>query len=189
MTQKQRLLSNVLLLAILTPFNTFCMRKEADYGRSALHKAAWNGELQQAMQLLHKDPDPDKMDGDKNTPLHLAINGGHTAMVNLLLHHNANPRAKNVERNTPLHSAARWNEYHIAELLLKRGANPRVENHSRKIPSEIASNFGYEKVARLLYNEAQRINQPILPHHSREAAAIRMMLERTAREKAIATQS
>jgi len=189
MTQKQLLLSNAFLLAALAPLNTFCMRGKADYVRSPLHKAAWIGNTQEATQILKEDPDPDKRDGDKNTPLHLAVNAGHNYMAQFLLEYGANKNAQNAELNTPLHSTARWDRTDIVALLLEAGADPRTKNKMGELPTDIAKEFGHEEVARLLDTATEHINGHVLPFLSREAAALRMMIGHTAREKAIATQS
>ncbi len=186
MTQKQLLLSNVLLLTALISFNTFCVGEEGDYGRSALHKATWTNDLQQARQILSRDEDPDKMDAGKNTPPHLAINGGHWDMVKLLLHSGADPDAPNIDGNTPLHSAARWNRYKIAKELLHAGANIQVKNVAGERPLDTAESVQSEEVEGLLVG-AQHIAHPVFT--SQSGRAIMMMIERAAMEEAVATQS
>ena len=116
-------------------------------------------------------------------------------IAELLLEYGANKDAQNADGNTPLHSAARWNRDSIATLLLEADADYKRQNRLNERPLDVAKEFGHEEVVTLLDDEAEQIDEPmegstmIFPHHSEEATAIRMMLERAAREEAIATQS
>jgi ankyrin repeat protein len=182
MTQKRLLLSNALFLTMLIPFDLFCMRVKADYGRSPLHIAAWENDLQQATLILKQDHDPDKIDGDKNSPLHLAINRGFLRMATLLLEHGADKNAQNADGNTPLHSAANFNRSELAIFLLQRGADYNKQNNLNQRPLDVAKKFKRTEVAKILEKAQTTIkSMPDNPNPN--------MLEQSHRKEALASQS
>jgi len=109
-------------LAWLT-FACFCWQGLAIADdRSALHWAAYHGDVQAATALLNAGANPSAVTETGMTPLALASEAGNADMVRLLLKHRADPNQTLPNGETPLMMAARTGSVPVMELLLKRGA-------------------------------------------------------------------
>jgi len=82
------------------------------YGRTALHRAAGDGDLEAAENLIiQQGADVNAKINlgwgpqNLNTPLHQAAISGHKDVVGLLLNHSAEVNAKNGDGLTALHKA------------------------------------------------------------------------------------
>ncbi len=96
-----------------------------DNGRTGLHIAALNGNMQIAAILIKAQVHLDVRDPLGNTPLHLAVERNHPEMAKLLLDVGAPPDAENRNGMTPLMLAASKGNVEIVQALLAKGANPR----------------------------------------------------------------
>lgn len=63
--------------------------------------------------------DPNKPNGQGNTPLHRAAERGHTETVQVLLSSSADPNVSNTDGETPLHRAVSYGCSEVVALLLK----------------------------------------------------------------------
>ncbi|KAI0181782.1 hypothetical protein GGR52DRAFT_55354 [Hypoxylon sp. FL1284] len=59
------------------------------FGGTALHGAAWRGHEAAARLLLEAGADPDRLDGERTSPLRLAVYTGNAALVRLLFRYSA----------------------------------------------------------------------------------------------------
>jgi ankyrin repeat protein len=76
-------------------------------GGTALHVAAWHGQLEVIRLLLSSNAKVNKPAAKTaSTPLHWAVQNGQVAAARLLREHGANIRAKNAQNVTPLDQAA-----------------------------------------------------------------------------------
>ncbi len=84
---------------------------DADNGKSALHYAAENGQLETVRLLIQKGMNPN-ITNSKNlsTPLHNAAFYGHSNIIEALLEAKADPYALNANKITPLHAGKRSRE-------------------------------------------------------------------------------
>jgi uncharacterized protein len=101
------------------------VRSEAPDGFTALHLAAFFGQLEAAAVLLGHGAAPDAVAANANSvqPLHSAASGGHAAIVALLLERGADPNARQQGGYVPLHSAAARGDDVSVRLLLEHGAD------------------------------------------------------------------
>ncbi|XP_068716989.1 ankyrin-1-like [Montipora capricornis] len=106
------------------------MDTTADYNvvsRSALHRAAVNGQYEEVKRHLKNGANVDERDQFLLTPLHLACWYGHESVVKLLLDHNADVNALDRFQFTPLQKAEHCNHQSIIQLLLDHDAKPSFQ--------------------------------------------------------------
>ena len=92
-------------------------------GTTALHWAAYQGDLASARLLLRAGATPDKENRYGVTPLALAAGRGNAPIVGALLDAGANANSKLPEGETVLMAAARTGSVSVLKLLLAHGAN------------------------------------------------------------------
>jgi ankyrin repeat protein len=92
-------------------------------GTTALHWAAYYGELELARRLVRAEADPDTRNEYGSSPLGEAATKGDLDMIALLLDAGADAESSNPEGQTALMSVARTGNVEAAELLLKQGAD------------------------------------------------------------------
>ncbi len=123
---------------------------ESPDGFTALHLAAFFGQLEAAAVLLESGAAPDVPAGNASRvrPLHSAAAGGHAAIVGLLLERGADPDARQHGGYVPLHSAAGRGDEVSVRLLLEHGADRTVRTDDGRRPIDVAAGDG--RVAELL---------------------------------------
>ena len=126
------------------------VRAEAPDGFTALHLAAFFGQLEAAAVLLEHGAAPDAVAGNGSLlrPLHSAAAGGHAAIVGLLLERGADPNARQQGGYVPLHSAAGRGDEASVRLLLERGADRDLRADDGRRPRDLAA--AESRVAELL---------------------------------------
>jgi uncharacterized protein len=92
-------------------------------GRTGLHYAAMNGNMQIAAILIRAGAKLDVRDPLGDTPLHWAVERDHADLARLLLDAGAPVDADNKDGLTPLMFAARDGHLELVRLLLERGAD------------------------------------------------------------------
>jgi ankyrin repeat protein len=126
------------------------VRAEAADGFTALHLAAFFGQLEATAVLLEHGASPDVVAGNGSLlrPLHSAATGGHAAIVGLLLERGADPNARQQGGYVPLHSAAGRGDEVSVRLLLEHGADRNARADDGRRPCDLATGDG--RVAELL---------------------------------------
>ena len=104
---------------------------EAD-GTTALHWAAYHGDLEIANLLIGAGARVDRTNDLSMTPLALASENGHAAVVERLLAKGANPNLASETGVTPLMRAARIGNVAIVRALLPRKANVNAAETERQ---------------------------------------------------------
>jgi ankyrin repeat protein len=110
-------------------------------GFSALHLAAWFGQVGAAEVLLAKGADVEAVadNGTDLRPLHSAAAGGHTVIVHLLLDRGADIEAAQGGGVRAIHSAAHRDDVDMVRLLVERGADPSAATDDGRTPADLAS--------------------------------------------------
>ncbi len=117
------------------------VRAEAADGFTALHLAAFFGQLEVAAVLLEHGAAVDAQAGNAThvQPLHSAAAGGHAAIAALLLERGADPNARQQGGFVPLHAAAARGDDVTARLLLEHGADRDVRADDGRRPIDLAA--------------------------------------------------
>lgn len=117
------------------------IRAEAADGFTALHLAAFFGQLEVAAVLLEHGAPVDAEAGNPSRvqPLHSAAAGGHAAIAALLLERGADPDARQHGGFVPLHSAAARGDAVTARLLLDHGADRDARTDDGRRPIDFAA--------------------------------------------------
>lgn len=89
-------------------------------------------------QLLQTGVNPNTVDSQHRSALHVAVSRSYIDVVRLLLEYNADPNKQDVIGNTPLHLAACTSNLEMITLLLNCGANiSSLDLHGRN-PLQLA---------------------------------------------------
>jgi uncharacterized protein len=118
-------------------------------GRTPLHYAALEDDVERVVALLAEGADADAADRQGFTPLHLACQQGAAAAARALLDVGASVDSVNAFGKTPLlvavfNSRGRGD---LIELLRERGADPLIANHAGQTPAGLARLIGNYDVA------------------------------------------
>jgi ankyrin repeat protein len=127
-------------------------------GYTALHFAAYFGQLEVARLLLGRGADPNAvaLNESRVTPLHSAVAAQHRDTASLLMALGASPNAVQHGGWTPLHSAARNGDEAIADMLLLRGADATRMSDDGKTPIDLAVENGHAALAGILRAQAAK---------------------------------
>ncbi len=98
--------------------------KNLEHGETALMQAVWLADDQIAQLLLEKDANPNEIDKNGATALHVARSFHGCAAM--LLAHGANPKIQNRNGRTPLHNRVSAAE---CKMLLEHGSDVNVQAH------------------------------------------------------------
>ena len=141
---------------------------------TALHRAAWNGDMPTVIAELEKGVDPNIQDDWQRTPLHLACYKGristtpvnervrgksdpgmhYTAeMVEYMIDKGADVNVVDRDGSTPLMEAIPNGHTEIVALLLKHGAKRDVKNRHGDTPLGYAEHRKHKDIQRLLKDE------------------------------------
>jgi uncharacterized protein len=110
---------------------------------TALHAAAWAGDLGEVKRLIEAGIDPNVLDSIGEAPLHGAAGWGRTEVVRYLLavgaRHDLHERTLGLQ---PLHWAASHGDVDTLRILIESGANPAAADFHGRIPIDLAHRHG-----------------------------------------------
>jgi uncharacterized protein len=120
-------------------------------GRTALHYAALNGDLEQTRQLL-ATRDASERDDDGFTPLHFAAQQSQAHLIGVLVEAGADVDAQDRWGDTPLWRAVFSSRGEGATILalLAVGANPDLPNTSGVSPRSLSNTIANYPVMQFL---------------------------------------
>jgi ankyrin repeat protein len=149
---------NVVVVRALLSSDRASVDDRGPDGYTALHLAAYFGQLEVARLLLGRGADPNAvaLNESRVTPLHSAVAAQHRDTASLLMALGASPNAVQHGGWTPLHSAARNGDEAIADMLLLRGADPTRMSDDGKTPIDLAVENGYAALAGILRSQAAK---------------------------------
>jgi uncharacterized protein len=115
-----------------------------EFGRSAIHYAAANGDTAEVSRLLAGGADPGESDNVGFTPLHFAAQEQHPAVIGLLLDAGADVQATDRWGNTPLWRAVftAHGDISTSATLVAAGADPDTVNSTGVSPRQLAERMG-----------------------------------------------
>jgi len=118
-------------------------------GRSALHYAAQQDNLEGIAGLLREGADPNLQDRSGWTPLHFAAQANSAPCIEALLHGGANPALSDSDGNTALFRAvfASRGSGDVIHLLRAAGADPNALNSHGISPLTLARTISNYDVA------------------------------------------
>lgn len=128
----------------------------SDDGRTALHYAAINGNLQIAAIVLKAGAWLNVKDKQGNAPLHYAAEFDRTEFVELVGDLGATIDIEDKQGATPLMMAAKRGNVAVARVLLKKGANPRKTDFTGHDAVSWASESRKPAVLQLLQQAAAK---------------------------------
>ncbi|MEJ7582821.1 MAG: ankyrin repeat domain-containing protein [Acidimicrobiales bacterium] len=110
-------------------------------GFTALHVAAYYGEVKASELLLNRGADAEVVSQNelKVRPLNSAAAGGHHVVVHLLLDRGVDVDAAMAGGFTPLHATANNRDAATARLLIERGADPHAITDDGRSVVDVAS--------------------------------------------------
>ena len=112
----------------------------AKNGGSALHLAAFAGQLNTAQWLVERGVPVTGVDGGGGTPLHAACFAGNLAVCGWLASSGADIEAADGRGARPLHVACLAGREPVVDLLLRRGALKMCKTRDGATPAALAAN-------------------------------------------------
>ena len=108
-------------------------------GLTALHRAAFHGDVSMVCLILKYGGEVDARDGKfGRTPLAFAAWNGHLDTVKLLAEKGANINAADSQNSTPLHLALERHQQIVARFLIDKEARLDVVNDAQKTQAQLA---------------------------------------------------
>ncbi|XP_043219510.1 transient receptor potential channel pyrexia-like [Amphibalanus amphitrite] len=129
-------------------------------GRSALHLAAFSGNLETVHCLVKHGANVNAWDAAQSTtPLICAAAVSSPEIVSFLIASGADVNAGlDPSDETALHYAVRANSYACAELLLKAGAKTSGAGARSETPLHVAADYGFDKCLGLLLQHGAKVD-------------------------------
>ncbi|XP_069484049.1 ankyrin repeat domain-containing protein 26 isoform X2 [Ambystoma mexicanum] len=99
--------------------------RDRDLGK--MHRAAYTGDLAKLRQLCKKS-DPNQLDKEQRTPLHLACANGHPELVTYLVENQSKVNLCDNDSRSPLMKAVQCQQERCATILLEHNADTNLED-------------------------------------------------------------
>lgn len=113
------------------------------HAESAVHYAAWSGDLAEVKQLIEAGTDSNLLDSTGETALFGAVAAARIEVVAYLLSVGArHDLHESTTGLTPLHWAASHGGIETIRLLIEAGADPDAEDHHGRLPVDLAHRHG-----------------------------------------------
>ena len=119
-------------------------------GWTALHHAAYNGDIDSATTLLAKNASVSAYSNLGKTALHFAAMRNHTEVIRLLIKNKAVLEAKDVQECTPLHLACKKGCNEAVSMLLAYESNIYALDERKWTPLHYSAYNGYPRVCKKL---------------------------------------
>jgi ankyrin repeat protein len=119
-------------------------------GWTALHHAAYNGDIDSATILLDSGAKVDEYSNAQRTALHFAAAKNFVNIIELLISRSADIEAADINHATPLHFACKKGSLESVRLLLNKKANLYALDHRDWSPLHYAAYNGHPKVVKKL---------------------------------------
>ena len=145
---------------IVEPLRTGNLEIRYDYGSTALHLAAEQGQEGMVRYLLEAGADVDARDEPGDSALHVAVRNGYRTIATLLLDAGSDVNGRDFNGNAPLHeSLTAPDGFSIASLLLDRGADPNIKNGAGSTPLHLTVMLGSDvRLPRLLLDRGALVD-------------------------------
>ncbi len=117
----------ILLLVCMPSFDVDTVDRD---GRTALHRAAEQGDLDETKSLLERGASVDARDHCRWTPMMRAAQKGHLTVVELLLETGADLNARDKDGYNALAASVISNRPRVFEYLLRKGIEMDVQDHT-----------------------------------------------------------
>ena len=139
------------------------------FGWTALHMAAFGGNVPNAQLLIDKGADVNVRAKSRflNTPLQTALLSGQYDTAKLLLEHGADPLVRQSKGFTPMHEAAELGRADIIDLLLAHGAEINSMADNGATPMAEAIRGKHEDTAAYLKSKGGKIEPTPLVEEAR----------------------
>ena len=131
---------------LLDADQTLVTAKDAQFGGTALHFAAAEGQDAVVVLLLKHGADPNLRNNEEQTPLHLAAANGQQSVLALLLAAGAQPNLQDKQGYTSLHYAATYGQQAAVTALLAANADAELEDRNGETPLFCAQEKGHAEV-------------------------------------------
>jgi ankyrin repeat protein len=127
-------------------------------GRTKLHRAIVNQDVDLIKRLLHSGWAVDISDHRGNEPLHYAIIAANVEVVKLLLRFGADPDAKDKRNRSPAHLAVSVSGYGCLEQLIKCGSSVSAKNDNGDSPLHLAVLSNERECIKILLKHGADVN-------------------------------
>lgn len=122
-------------------------------GKTALHTAVRNGNVEAVKFLLQNGADPSRLDNDDSTPLHLALFKEHVDVLSILIKSDATLLdTQDSKQRTLLWHASRKGMTEMVKFLLESGADPNVVSIDGMAAFNAAIYHGHINVTKVYLN-------------------------------------
>ena len=121
-----------------------------------LHLLAYEGQTEQAIELIDSGSNPEVRDFEDWTPLHWTTAEDQSGTAEMLLERGeVDPNPQNIDAQTPLHEAANWDSPEVATVLIHNGADVSLEDDNGMNPLHSAAFHGHSDVAFVILLEGE----------------------------------
>ncbi|KAL5190075.1 Potassium channel AKT1 [Glycine soja] len=125
--------------AILAETEAMLARGKMDMPITTCFAASRNDDLL-LHRLLKKGSDPNELDKNGKTTLHIAASKGNEHCVNLLLEYGADPNSKDMDGSVPLWEAMKGRHESVMKILIDNGADISLANAGHLACSAVEQN-------------------------------------------------
>lgn len=133
---------------------------EDRYGRTALHKHAINGSLENMNWNISSEKFClDQTDCYGRTALHYVSERGNIKSTQILLIHGANPNIVDMRGYSPMHYAAEAGCTDVIEELILHKGEIHIPTKGGITPLHLAALYGHEETEKLLLDNGANVNQ------------------------------
>ena len=129
------------------------------YGdESALHCAAFLGDVDATKMLIEENVDVNAVDEGNQTALHWAAREGHVDVVKVLIENGADVNAVQYIERTALHLAADEGYIDLVKVLIENGADVNAVDEDEETSLHLAAHRGQVEIAKVLIQNGGDVN-------------------------------